>query len=96
MTNRKSLTDFDKLIIAQSYVEELKKDVQIRDLQIGILQSEKAELIDLHRKDKKNNILKIKEEFAKAKLNNNALRKENEKLLQQIINLNIQINASKT
>jgi chromosome segregation ATPase len=53
MFKKNNLTDFEKLLFAESHIKELKKEIAVINIKNGILQSDIDELIDEKAKDKK-------------------------------------------
>jgi hypothetical protein len=89
MENR---SDFEKLVIAKSYINELKKNISQKEHEIGILKSEKEELeynLDKVQKLSKTDLREIKKDIYVQTLRKNiqGLNEGNVKLKREIKDL---------
>jgi hypothetical protein len=81
------MSDFEKLIIAQKYVEVLKNDISQQKIENGMLQSELDEIRYISKED----LLEIKSQEYVSKLvnKNQSLKGDNEALRDEVSRLNI-------
>lgn len=95
MFKRGNLTDFEKLLWAESYIKELKKQNKQLNFEIGVLTSEKDELIHvIHlKKDSKEfyimkkHLSSLQKERSKIKKLNSELLGRNKKLNTEVLKL---------